>query len=277
MKADPRFRDKQNFLLFDMKTVFSFILLLVFGVVSGSKSPANIDRFSPSTLPDGTSPLPDGSVNPSSMFKTKVLLMFFALFVLILVTVTLVVGHFTWLAELKEKLREEHRAKLAEKKKKSQTGESSPATSSCSPEDPFGNWEKGQVDEEAAEEVFCSGQLCIQPHHSILCPLNQSVPKLDEALQLESRSSISSLGLASPVPIRANSAMRKNSIIDRPITPSISPPKGNTLAAVNSKKKVFPERDLESGRPTRPSSTSPSVSNISLPRGVLDISKMDMI
>lgn len=200
--------------------------------------------------------------------------MFFALFVLILVTVTLVVGHFTWLAELKEKLQEEHRARLAERKKKSEKVVPSPTTSSRSVDDPFGSWENEQ---EGEEEVVCSGQLCIPPHHSILCPLNQTVPQLDEALQLESRNSLSSLGLASPVPIRANAILRNNPVIERPMTPSISPPKLQSATASGNKNTVFPERDLESGRPTRSSSTSPSVSNVSLPRGFLDISKMDMI
>jgi hypothetical protein len=188
--------------------------------------------------------------------------------------VCLVIGHFTWFDELREKLELEHKLKLAEEAE--QARQALRAESCPPPEDPFSEWENSSDSKEDFVGTECDFDLCIAPHHSILCPNNCLIPSLNEPLRLESSDTISILGLATRTGSSSrNSALLTESAIERPLAPALS-----STQAISAKNSRFVERDLESGRPVRSSSASPSNSSSSSgthTQSTLDISKLDMI
>ena len=266
--------------IFDTSQMPTFLLLflLIFPAKVFTSSPfRNLSPFSP--LPSG-----DPAQIALAVLQTRLLLIFFAFFMLIFLLVCLIIGHFTWFADLKEQLELEHKMRLAEEAAQRRESEVQVEDAQAGPvenENVFADWEDfGEVGQ-LPQETECDPELCIPPHHSILCPNNRTIPALNEPLRLESLNTISSLGLATPVPIAAT--LQRNasiSAIQRPITPSISPVA--LQSPQFSKNSRFVERDLESGRPVRSASVSPSQASsssspVTHPSGTLDISRLDLL
>ena len=257
-----------------MKNV-KILLTLSFLLFSGVFC-ANTEPFSPPSSGTKRSTASDREIMITTL-KTKFLIIFFAFFLLILLLVAMVVGHFTWFDELREKLKEEHHEKLAEERRRAAQEAEFEGSGN-----PFAKWESEDAQNiQPAPE--CNPSWCIPPHHSVLCPNNKSIPALNEPLRMESNNSISSLMLATPVPIRSSPSANdfyESYPIHRPSTPAASP--GSSMASFAVKNSRFAERDLESGHPVRsvstsPSQTSKSSSSVTHPRETLDISKIDLL
>ncbi len=257
-----------------------FLFLCSFTVSSSSTEPRSNSPVTRSYSPGPLSPRSvDSQQDATSILITRVFLLFFAFFMLVFLLVSLIIGHFTWFADLREKLEVEHKLRLAQESarlREEQRVESCPPPSS----NPFAEWAESSSPNSSVEfeDAECDPELCVPPHHSILCPNNRMIPLLNEPLRMESLNSISILSLARPVPQTACSSRSSAlPVIERSMTPSQSPNPGLQNFAKNSR---FVERDLESGRPVRSSSASPFSSTTGTatnPRSVLDISKLDMI
>lgn len=101
---------------------------------------------------------------------------------LLFVIILLVIGHFTWFAEIRKKLEQEWEEELrAEEKKR--------VASSILSEmkNPFEHDEESEIGyynsdyrRESVDSAGCTRGRCVPPHHSILCPNNPNVPNLNE-------------------------------------------------------------------------------------------------
>lgn len=166
--------------------VFIFIWLILCGDVSALdlETKANSNKKKSGKNGNKRKVTPAGLSN----FQTKMFLVLFSVFILIFIMVLLVVGHFTWFADIKEKLVtewEEEKAKIEKDKAAKQI------LDEMKMKNPFDGNEidKGMTAENKyrRKESFdsggeCSRGLCVPPHHSILCPNNTAIPSLSEPI-----------------------------------------------------------------------------------------------
>lgn len=108
-------------------------------------------------------------------FHTKMLLVTVSIFMLIFVIALLVIGHFTWFADIRKKLEEEWEEELkAEEEKRVAKNILSEMIN------PFEDEERGDERRMSVDSIGCTRGQCVPPHHSILCPNNPNVPSLNE-------------------------------------------------------------------------------------------------
>lgn len=142
----------------------------------GSKSKVPKKRV-PRSRASHTRPAP-GALD----FQTKMVLVSFSIFMLIFVVVLLVIGHFTWFADIRHKLEQEWEEEL--KREEENQIASSILNEMTNPfaidlDNSGGTTvrRKSSIDSNG-----CTRGLCVPPHHSILCPNNPNVPSLSDPL-----------------------------------------------------------------------------------------------
>ena len=272
--------------------------------------PHSFNRLKTSPQPASPSPQmqqkpPDHNPDPVDV-QTKLAIVLVSIFTLIFVLVLLVIGHFTWFADIRKELQEEW---LEELKKEEERRAAKTIINEMT--NPFVNLEDDaiHVDEEgmqrrcenAAEirrresidSYGCTRGLCVPPHHSILCPNNPSIPSLNEPFPLPSPSSFypsedpieyrhvsrrpsewmnleSCVKISEPIPLR-NRMMSFSTIISsptrRPMTPLTPDP---AICSIISNEGTG-ERDIEAGKFTE------SLDLKSSPVIKFDLSKLDLI
>ena len=296
---------RRNVLFF----IFIFIWLILCGDVSA------VDDLEPKENSNKKKSGKNGKkrkVTPAgvSNFQTKMFLVFFSVFMLIFIMVLLVVGHFTWFADIKEKLAaewEEERAKVEKERatqeilvKKKNTLDGNEIEKGMPLENKFRCKEGFDSGNE------CSRGLCVPPHHSILCPNNTAIPSLSEPInknyyhdsgyflnENESNDNVndpiyyrrrpsndwmnleSCVKISEPIPLRRDLKhfnMSTGCIIPKaPLTPvTPDPQQVNNISALSSLKNI--NNNVSSSL-----ASDPELENIRYPSLLnFDISKLDM-
>lgn len=151
--------------------------------------------------------------------ETKLILVSASIFTIIFVLVLLIIGHFTWFADIRKELEEEWQEELRKEEEKR-------IAKSILSEmvNPFTNLEdevEGEGDEaryQAAAMIRrressldsngCTRGLCFPPHHSILCPNNPNIPSLNEPFPLGTATATTLT--EDPIEYRNNNNLRKS-------------------------------------------------------------------
>lgn len=147
-----------------------------------------------SNTPNTTNKKSSSSSSPSGSldFNTKMLLVIFSIFILLFVIILLIIGHFTWFAEIRKKLEQEWEEELQEMESKRIA-----KTILSEMKNPFsGNnqdldHENNDLNDysleyntgmrrDSLDSAGCTLGRCVPPHHSILCPNNPNVPNLHD-------------------------------------------------------------------------------------------------
>ena len=150
------------------------------------------------------SPANINNINSESIdVQTKLMLVLVSIFTLIFVMVLLIIGHFTWFADIRKELEEEWQDEIRKEEErriaKSILSEmTNPFTNLEDDEDEdgreaFKGEDKGNEGmyfgdnfeirrRDSIDSVGCTRGLCFPPHHSILCPNNTNIPSLNEPL-----------------------------------------------------------------------------------------------
>ena len=170
------------FLMFLMITAFG-----MGGLVEGTETPTdNSKKTETTSKPSKTRKKSSSSNNKGKEaiagtldFHTKMLLVSVSIFMLVLVIVLLVIGHFTWFTDIRKKLEEEWEEELkAEEEKRVAKSILSEMIN------PFEDEEMANIGFDdrriSVDSAGCTRGRCVPPHHSILCPNNPNVPSLNE-------------------------------------------------------------------------------------------------
>jgi hypothetical protein len=181
-------RLKRNALLI-VWLIFSQIFLAVNASESGKGSKSHVLRVNKSKSPTFSQPQPqqpspkrENPPPPASTgildFHTKVFLIILSSFMVIFMMILLVIGHFTWFAQMRKNLEMEWEAEL-----QAQMSARRRLSILSEMQNPF----EGRRD--SIDSNGCTSRgLCIPPHHSILCPNNTSIPSLHEPFMSDSAS-----------------------------------------------------------------------------------------
>lgn len=165
--------------------IFLMFTVLGMGAVEGGQAPD--DQKKPKSSKKSSNKNKDAIVGTID-FHTKMLLVTVSIFTLIFVIALLVIGHFTWFADIRKKLEEEWEEELkAEEEKRVAKNILSEMVN------PFDDEEAGSVSgfdyrRMSVDSVGCARGQCVPPHHSILCPNNPNVPSLNEPFSFNSSS-----------------------------------------------------------------------------------------
>ena len=173
------------FLIFLMITASAFGM----GLVEGKENPTDSSKKTEKESKPSKARKKSSSSNSKGReaiagtldFHTKMLLVSVSIFMLILVIVLLVIGHFTWFTDIRKKLEEEWEAELkAEEEKRVAKNILSEMIN------PFEDEEMAMTSigfddrRMSVDSAGCARGQCVPPHHSILCPNNLNVPSLNE-------------------------------------------------------------------------------------------------
>ena len=229
-------------------------------------------------------------------FQTKILLVSFSIFILVFVVILLIIGHFTWFADIRRKLEEEWAEELKLEREKlaaqmilaemtnpfedQQTAQTTILEDQNSIDDDNVYFRKDSVDSSG-----CARGRCVPPHHSILCPNNPNIPSLTDPIfhsshddpieyRYNTRPSTtewmnleSCVKISEPVPRRERGDYHynQNSIFMMPRSPMtpITP-------------EPIDQQDIELGTLTKRDSFKSSSHAILSPEMKFDLSKLDM-
>lgn len=142
--------------------------------------------------PSTPSVQPPVSQPPESIdVQTKLLLVFVSFFTLIFVVILLIIGHFTWFADIRKELEEEWHDELVKEDErrvaKTILSEMTNPFENLEDDEDFGA-KCGGVEirrRDSIDSNGCTRGLCIPPHHSILCPINPNILQLNELFPSE--------------------------------------------------------------------------------------------
>lgn len=240
-------------------------------------------------------------------FQTKMLLVCFSIFMLIFVLMLLIIGHFTWFADIRHKLEEEWEQEL-----KAEEAKRAAKAILAEMKNPFeAEVDKGIKESEGEGDAYrnrrvsvdsagCTRGRCVPPHHSILCPNNPNVPSLTDPIfrrdpanpleydYLDQRPSSmsewmnldSSVKISEPVPVRENirgfpTSFSTSSLIPKPpVTPMTpgpnedSDPENANSTSTSTNHNRINSVDIELGKTKSPLPLSPQLK--------FDFSKLDM-
>lgn len=136
-------------------------------------------------------------------YKTKFYICMFAIFAFVLLLVTVAVGHFTWLRDLRRNLEREWKEEVRLMRKKAPAKGRAPVLTAASPNrrrtrsidasqatsdrhlgvrTPISQSRSSSVCFFTSSEwdSGCDRNLCTDTHHSILCPMNSKIPGLSD-------------------------------------------------------------------------------------------------
>ena len=159
--------------------------------------------------------------NDKTEMETKLILVSASIFTIIFVLVLLIIGHFTWFADIRKELEEEWQEELRKEEEKR-------IAKSILSEmvNPFTNLEDEADEVEGDEATYqaaamirrressldsngCTRGLCFPPHHSILCPNNPNIPSLNEPVPLGTAAATAPFYSEDPIEFRSNN-LRKS-------------------------------------------------------------------
>ena len=172
-----------------------FLMLMVFGMgvveggsAGGEENPPGNDSNKSNPKPSKKSSSKNKNkeaINGTIDFHTKMLLVTVSIFMLIFVIALLVIGHFTWFADIRKKLEEEWDEELkAEEEKRIAKNILNEMVNPFEDEELGG--ESVQERRISVDSVGCARGQCVPPHHSILCPNNPNIPSLNEPFSFNS-------------------------------------------------------------------------------------------
>ena len=170
---NPKIKRNAVLMIFLMMTVFGM------GAVESTNNPVRTEAKNKKKVIASSSKID---------FHTKLLLVTLSIFMLIFVVVLLVIGHFTWFADIRKKLEEEWEEELkAEEEKRVAKKILSEMINPFEDEETgsVGLTVDGEEDEfgmrrDSVDSAGCTRGQCVPPHHSILCRNNPNIPSLNE-------------------------------------------------------------------------------------------------
>lgn len=176
-----------------------FILTMMLAIFAGYSEGAS----SPTTPSSDPPNKPGGSLD----FKTKMLLVICSIFMLLFVIFLLIIGHFTWFADIRKKLEQEWEEELeAEERKRVANDILNEMRNSFEVEEaqPSGANDDGfDHRRESVDSAGCTRGRCVPPHHSILCPNNPNIPNLNEPFSFSLSKNSNNLYEDDPVEYRS--------------------------------------------------------------------------
>lgn len=157
------------------------IYIFLWFILCGDVSALDLETKPNSNTKQSGKNVKNRKVTPAgvSNFHTKMILVFFSVFILIFVMVLLVVGHFTWFADIKQKLATEWEVEKNQATKKIEILDE---LKNPFVDEPAIVENKNRRKESFDSGVECRRGLCVPPHHSILCPNNTAIPSLSEPI-----------------------------------------------------------------------------------------------